>query len=121
MPHVIAGSDGLELQFFQKSSPTLTFTFTNKKTGVPIDMTGATGILSVNPEEDGSGTELFQNTSGVPSGTPTDGTMTFTLTTSETDQTAGKYYYDVRIDFGGGNVQTLLRASFQILAKVNSL
>jgi len=88
-------------------------TLTDGATGLPMNLTGMTGKLTVTSIKDppDATTKVFDVT-GVLTGTPTDGIMNFTPTSANTANT-GKYYYDIQIS-GTGYVRTVVKDQFII-------
>lgn len=92
-------------------SPVIPLTINSN--GSPLDITGFTFTLTVNPLDDppdDSGA-LFQI-----SGTVTDGPngrVQFQPSTMDTTQTPDNYYYDIQM-VGGGSTRTILKGIFKI-------
>jgi len=94
-------------------------TFTNSETGVPVDLTGSTVVLTLSPTSDPltDSEEIFQLT-GVLSGTPTDGVATFTMTALEADQEPNTYFYDVQRTLAL-DIRTICEGSFEFVQDIN--
>lgn len=86
-----------------------------RQNGVAMDLTDCTFKMTVdslqNPPDD---TTLLFELIGALSATPTDGTVEFTPTTTNTDLDVGKYYYDVEMTDSEGNIRTILKSTFSI-------
>jgi hypothetical protein len=89
-------------------------TLTDGSTGLPMNLTGMTGKLTVTSIKDppDATTKVFDVT-GVLTATPTDGIMNFTPTSDNTAN-IGKYYYDIQIS-GVNYVRTVVKAQFIIV------
>jgi hypothetical protein len=87
-------------------------------TPAPIDITGFTYLLTVDPSEspaDGTG-NLFQlaesNTPGV------DGVVVFSPSTTDTDQTPSDYFFDIQQTDAGANLRTVAKGKFTVLQDI---
>lgn len=81
---------------------------------VPIDITGFSFLLSVDPSEDpsSSGTRLFQLT-----GTITDaenGVVQFAMNSTQANQEPATYYYDLQQTDGSGKTRTLAAGKWKV-------
>lgn len=96
----------------------LRITFTDADTGLPIDLTDSTLVLTVNEEErpDDSMEELFF-IDGEIVAPATDGVCDFTPTETEADNLGG-FYYDVQITDSAGSVRTVLNGPFTFLQDI---
>lgn len=82
--------------------------------GAVVNITGYTFLLTVNKEAAPTGTsnQLFQV-----AGTITDapnGKVEFSPTSLQSDQTPGKYYYDVQMTDAASKIQTILYGRYVI-------
>lgn len=82
--------------------------------GDPVDLTGATVKLAVNPSEEPSDTseQLF-----VMTGVLTDavnGIVDFTPSIAQATQVPEVYYYDVQVDFPGGTRATVIEGKWTV-------
>ena len=82
--------------------------------GVVVNIAGFSFLLTVNKLKEPTDTsqQLFQVT-----GTITDapnGKVEFSPTALQTNQTPGKYYYDVQMTDGAGKIQTILFGRYTI-------
>lgn len=106
-------ADALAINMYRGDSYPIFFTFTDKATGEPIDLTGATAKLTIdtaqNPTSDA--TKVF-SVNAVIDTDPLTGKMSFTPTTTDT-ATIGKYYYDVQLTIGA-TVRTVVKSTFAI-------
>ncbi len=86
--------------------------------GVAVNITGFTFKLTVNTDKNPSpGTELF-----TVAGVVTDaaaGKVGFAPTTANTDQTPGKYFYDVEQTDAGGLISTIIKGVCQIIQDIS--
>ena len=106
----------VNLRFTRKDSFPYQFTLT--QSGVAIDLTGSTFLLTVNTTADGSGTELFQvaenNTPGVA------GIVEFLPSVLNHTQVVGEYYYDVQWTDTSANVRTVANGAYEFAEEVTS-
>lgn len=91
------------------------FGFVLQQDGAPIDLSGTTFKLAVNPAADGSGIDLFEiaqsNTPG------DDGVVEFTPSIADLTQDPATYFYDVQWT-DTGEVRTLVNGTFTIGADI---
>lgn len=82
--------------------------------GVAVNVTGYSFLLTVNKNKDPSSTagQLFQVAGVIISGPA--GTVKFTPSAVQTDQTPGKYYYDIQMTDGGGLIRTIISGNYVI-------
>jgi len=89
-------------------------TVTNKATGDPVDITGATFLLTVNSEKKpvDASNQLFQ-ISGVLDADPTTGKVVFSFEEQHTNIEIGTYYYDIQMVLAGTK-RTIKKNSYKI-------
>jgi len=91
------------------TSPAFTATLRDRN-GDPIDLTGATlRFLMRTAETFGAGTVIDSAAAIV--GAPTDGAMSYTWTAPDT-LTPGKFWAEVEVTFGSGEVETFPNVGF---------
>ena len=90
------------------------WTFQIKSEGVPVNITGFSFLLTVDPspEPTGSGTNLFQLTGSVI--TPLSGIVQFGMTPTQANQVPNEYYFDLQMTDGGGKIRTVAKGKFTI-------
>jgi archaellin len=102
------------ISMYRGDSYPITFTLTDSATGSPIDLTGATLIMSVDtmadPPDD---TTLQFEIDGVIDAAPETGKVSFTPTSTDT-ATVGLFYYDVQLTDADGNIRTVAKNTFTI-------
>jgi len=105
-----------ELEYYRGDSWPKGFTLKDKATGAALDITGCTFTMTVDPEkEPADNTNNLFSVAGIISGDPTEGKVTFTPTEVNTDQTPGKYYYDIQGEGGVlGTKRTVVKDVFKI-------
>lgn len=103
-----------EIIMYRGDSYPLSFTIKDKDSGAAIDLTAGALVMTVNTERDptDASNELFQLI-GVMSD-PASGVVEFTPTELHTDQSVGKYYYDIEYTDAAGNVRTIVKSTFAI-------
>lgn len=85
--------------------------------GVAIDITGGVFTLTIDGEEEP--TDALNNVFSVP-GVITDapgGKVTFTPSTTDTDEGSGGYFYDIQMVLAG-STRTILKGKFEILQDI---
>ncbi len=109
-----------EIEWYRGDSYPIEATIKNKETGVVIDITGYSFILTVDtlkkPED--ATTKVFSIT-GVLDADPTMGKVSFTPTVSNTDIDPGKYYYDVQMTDSSGHIRTIAKDIWTILQDIS--
>ena len=87
-----------EITYYRNDTVGIKMTLRDRKTLVPIDLTGKTCVLTVDPAENPTtaANNLMQLT-GVVQSPPTDGVVIFTPVGADSDFTPGDYWYDVEI------------------------
>ena len=105
----------IDILFTRKDSVEFGFTFYDQETGLPLDLTGTTFLLTVNEKDDGTGVDLFtlaqSNTPGIA------GVVKFTPSAANNDQALGNYYYDVEWSVGP---RTLVAGIWSIEAHISN-
>lgn len=105
-----------DLTFYRGDTYPVEYTIKDKSDGSAINITGYNFTMTVNTEKDPPGTDISNQLFTV-AGNITDavnGKVEFTPTSTNTDQTAGTYYYDVQMVDGSGNIRTIVKAKFKI-------
>jgi hypothetical protein len=94
------------------------FTFTDLDTGDPIDLTGSSLLLTVNPvvRPDDTSEQLFQLTGSIQA-PATDGVCDFTPNATQADN-VGEFYYDVEMTAVDSSVRTLVAGEFNMLQDI---
>ena len=103
----------VDLCFTRADTVPFTFTLVDED-GSPIDITGSTFILTVDPEPDP--VDASANLFTVP-GVITDGpggVVQFTPSSVDLDQTPDTYFYDVEWTDAGSNIRTIVNGEFEI-------
>lgn len=110
------GPDPATIRVTRSDSTPFSLIITDE-TGAVINITGFTYLLTVDPSEAplDNTNNLFQLTGVVPVGT--DGVVTFSPTTTNLDQTATEYFFDVQ-QTASGAVRTVAKGSFFILDQI---
>lgn len=83
--------------------------------GAIVDITGYSFILTVDPSPEPSNNtnNLFQKTiPAIPDGSS--GITQFQLTTTDTDQTPGVFFYDIQMTTTAPSIRTILSGEFEI-------
>jgi hypothetical protein len=96
----------------------LRITFTDADTGLPIDLTDSTLVLTVNEEEKpaDSAEEIFYIDGNIVA-PATDGVCDFTPSADQADNLGG-YHYDIQITDSAGAVRTVLNGPFTFLQDI---
>lgn len=104
----------LEINLCFSRGDTPVFSFTLKEDGSPIDITGSSFLLTVDPSPapTGSGDNLFQLTGSIPVGT--DGVVQFQATAMQMDLAPGVYFYDVQWTDAASAIRTIIAGEFEI-------
>lgn len=108
-------NDPNEIEYYRGDFYPKVMTIKDKATKIPVDLTGATLVMTVNTEKDPVDTtnELFK-ISGVIDADPTTGKVSFTPTAENTDQPKAKYWYDISMETAGVSARTIVKAPFVI-------
>lgn len=107
-------ADNHEISMVRGDSYSITFTVTDEDTGIAIDLTGVSGILTVDTLKSppDNTTKVFDLV-GTVDATPTSGKISFLPTTLNTAD-IGKFFYDVQLTFPDGSVRTIVKSTFAI-------
>ncbi|MCP3685833.1 MAG: hypothetical protein GY861_24555 [bacterium] len=104
-----------EITWFRGDSYPFELTIKDSVTLLAVDITGYSFLLTVDstkaPVDDS--TKVFEIT-GVLDADPTTGKVTFTPTTTNTNQVPTAYYYDVQMTDGAGNIRTIVKDVWKI-------
>lgn len=98
----------------------------NQSDGVtPFNLTGCTVYFTVNvsktPADDGTDSSAILKTSTNSFVAPTTGLATITLTNTLTQPIpGGKYYYDVQLKDGSGNITSLGQSTFTVVDDITT-
>lgn len=97
---------------------TFPFSITFTQAGVPINITGYTIVLTVDPSEEPADAlnNLFTATAVITDGP--NGVATFELTPTQADQTPGDYFHDIQATDGGGLIRTAAKGTYQVLQDI---
>lgn len=102
-----------DIEVTRGDSPVIPVKVTDATTKLPVDVTGGTFVLTVDPSEepaDAAG-NLFALTGTVVNGPG--GLANFQPTTSQLDVAPGEYYYDVQMTLAGSK-RTILKGKFTV-------
>lgn len=96
---------------FQRGD-TIRWTFTILNPSTPIDVTGYSFLLTVDPSSApvNSSMNLFQ-LSGVLLDAP-NGIVQFSMSPTQSDQVPGEYFYDLQMTDVAGSIRTIAKGSF---------
>lgn len=108
------------IDFCRRRGDTYPVAFTlNDSAGVPIDITGFTFILTVDPESDP--VDALNNLFSI-AGVITDavnGTFTITPTAPDADQIPDTYFYDLQQTDGLGAIRTIAVGQWQVVQDIS--
>ena len=103
-----------EIPIFKRDTVSIVVNVTNASTGAVIDITGYTFWFTAKTNEtDADGSAVIQKTVTTHND-PTNGQTTITLSTSDTDQDVGNYFYDIQMKDGSGNITTLVKGILKV-------
>lgn len=90
------------------------FILTTDDTGLPVDITGYTFLLSVDTQQNppDAVTQVFQVAGSIIDAP--NGKIQFQLTIGQADQTPGTYWYDVQVTEASGAIVTLLKGKWRV-------
>jgi len=112
-----------EVNICRRRGDTAPFTITITDGTSPIDITGFTFKLAVDPEVDpvDATNNLFELTvgDGITLTTPLSGLLTIDLTTLRADQTPEVYFYDLQWTDLSGAIRTVLFGQWEIVQDVS--
>lgn len=105
----------VDLCFSRGDTVTFSFTIREGTPPTPIDITGSSFLLTVDPSPapTGSGNNLFQLTGAI-IGAATDGTFAFQPTAVQMNQTPSVYFYDVQWTDASSEIRTVISGQFEI-------
>ena len=106
----------IDISYKRGDSRAITFVLKDSSTGNPLDLSSySSPVLAVNtlPLPPDVTTELFKVT-GVISGTPTDGRVSFSPTTVQSDEAPDVYFYDAQIIDDASKLVTFVEGKFKI-------
>ena len=106
----------INLKIARNSVKTYSLTFTDSS-GDVIDITGWTVYFTVRATNTDQGSALIEKSVSVHSD-PTNGQTSITLTLTDTDQTAGTYYYDFRYKTDANTVKTIQYGRYDIYQNI---
>ena len=88
------------------------FTFTLSISGSPVDLTGASALLTVDtsPSPADAVNNLFVLTGVIAA--PLSGVIEFQMSAVQADQTPSKYFFDVQLTDGSGDIQTIIKGDY---------
>lgn len=106
--------DTAAITLFRGDSYPIVFTLKDKATGLPIDLTAATLVMTVDTlkEPPDDTTSVFE-LAGELDADPATGKVSFTPLTTDT-ATVGSYYYDVQLTDGDNNIRTVVKSTLTI-------
>jgi len=109
-----------EIDWYRGDSYPLELTIKDKATGMVIDITGYSFLLTVDtlqsPPDDT--TKVF-DVVGVLNGDPTTGKVSFTPTVTDTNKTPGSYFYDVEMTDASSNIRTIAKSKWKMLQDIS--
>jgi hypothetical protein len=112
MPTAVVSVQNNTIQVFKQDSLTVRCTVKKTPSGDIVDLTSYSAKLSVKIYPyDNDADAMFIATGTISS--PTTGVITFALTSANTDQRPGNYYYDVQI-INGTTIKTVAAGKFVI-------
>jgi len=109
------------MKYYRNDTIGITMKFRNRKTLQPIDLTGKTITLTVDPNENpSSSAENLMQLTGVIFGAATDGVAIFTPAGTDSDFAPGNYFFDVSMEntSDGLERQTLTKDVFEHLQDI---
>lgn len=86
--------------------------------GEPLDITGYTIFFTVKAMASAEDSTAIIQKNITEHTDPTEGESLITLTSTDTDQTAGEYWYDVQIKSPSGNITSCEAGKFEILQDI---
>jgi len=105
---------------YRGDSYPILITVTDSVTRQPVNLTGATLIMTVDASEapESTDTQLFQITGVIDEDDPTSGRVIFTPSISNTDLPRGKYFYDISLTSPSITKKTIVKNTFNILMDI---
>ena len=114
---VVAKQTPIVLDIERARADTFPFTlvFTDKATKLPIDFTGSTFKLTVDPSPKplDAVNNLFTNVPVIVA-PATDGRIQITLSTADADQTPSTYFHDIEETDSGGFIRSLAKGKWLV-------
>jgi len=106
-----------EIEVYKADTVSIVITVKNSN-DIAINITGYTFYFTVKSSYSDSDATAKINKTITSHNDPTNGQTTVTLSATDTNQTAGNYYYDIIMKDGSSNVTTLLHGIFKVLSRV---
>ena len=110
-----------EIEIYRGDSYPIAIVVKDRSTGEPIDLTGYSFVMTCDSRKDpnDNSTQLFQVNGEVdPDQVNNTGKVTFTPTTSDTNQEIGKYYYDIQMTDASGHIRTIKKDKLKIVQDI---
>ena len=106
------------ITYYRGDSRPRTITVRDSETGLPIDITGATFLMTVDPTIDPLviTANLFQLTGTITNADR--GQVEFAPTSTDTDQAPATYYYDIQMTDAEGYLSTIAVDEFIIIQDI---
>lgn len=97
---------------------TFPFSVTITQAGTPVNITGYTIVMTVDPSDEPADAlaNLFTTTAAITDGP--NGVATFTLTVGNANQAPGDYFHDMQLTDGGGAIRTFAKGTYQVLQDI---
>ena len=92
------------LKFVRKTTPSITVTVTDN-TGTVINLTDYSMKMTVKRNAEDSDASAIIGTLTATISAPATGIGVFSLSTANTDITAGEYFYDIKVENSGGTIR----------------
>jgi hypothetical protein len=86
--------------------------FVYDEDGELLDFTGGAVVLTVNANEDGTGSDLF--TLNPTNTLSSDGILRFKPSVANNDQAPGRYFFDVEFTNAAGDIRTIIKGHWVI-------
>ena len=112
--------DQRAMTIYRGDSYPITFLFETPSASLPINLTNCAFTLTVSSERSpvDNTTEVF-SVDGVIDDSPSTGKVSFTPLTTDTDILPKKYYYDIQVTDGDGNIKTLVKSTLSIVQDIS--
>ena len=105
------------LQVFKRDTKIYNLTFKDSDE-VAIDITGYTIFFTVKQDETDTDANAKISKTVTSHTSPTEGLSQVTLEPADTDLDVRKYYYDIQIKDGSGNITTVVKDTFEIVQDI---